>query len=94
MDLPAAQYGVLVLMLVRRFRCNNPSCPVKIFSEQYPGYILPYARRTLQATACLEKILIEMSARKGSVVAGIIHLPESTSTCLRIVESLSIPDCR
>jgi len=94
MDLPAAQYGVLVLMLVRRFRCTNPACPVKIFSEQYPGYILPYARRTLQATACLEKILIEMSARKGSVVAGIIHLPESASTCLRIVESLSIPDCR
>jgi transposase len=94
MDLPVAQYGVSVLMLSRRFRCNNPSCPVQIFSEQYPGYILPYARKTLQATACLEKILIEMSARKGSVIAGIIHLPESVSTCLRIVESLSIPDCR
>jgi transposase len=39
-------------------------------------------------------MLIEMSARKGSVVAGIIHLPESVSTCLRIVESLCIPDCR
>jgi len=94
MDLPAAQYGVSVLMLVRRFHCNNPGCPVQIFSEQHPGYILPYARRTLRATACLEKILIEMSGRKGSLVSGIIHLPESASTCLRIVESLNIPACR
>lgn len=94
MDLPVAQYGVLVLLLVRRFRCNNPACAVQIFSEQYPGYVLPYARRTLRATTCLQKILIEMSGKKGTLIAGIIHLPESASTCLRIVESLSIPACR
>lgn len=54
---------------------------------------MPYARRTLRATARVEKILIGMSGRKGSHIAGIIHLPESVFTCLRIVESLNIPAC-
>jgi transposase len=91
MDLPASGYSIRILLQVRRFRCKNAQCRKKIFSEQYPGYALPYARRTLATTVHLQKILLEISARKGAYITNVIHLPISTSTCLRIVGSLKIP---
>jgi len=91
MDLPASGYSLRILLQVRRFCCENAQCIKKIFSEQYPSYALPYARRTLATTVYLQKILLEISARKGAYITEAIHLPVSASTCLRIVGSLKIP---
>ncbi|WP_459952241.1 ISL3 family transposase [Dysgonomonas termitidis] len=91
MDLPASGYSIRILLQVRRFSCKNTRCKKKIFSEQYPGYALPYARRTLATTVYLQKILLEISARKGAYITDAIHLPVSASTCLRIVGPLNIP---
>ncbi|MDR1716512.1 MAG: hypothetical protein LBS20_11775 [Prevotella sp.] len=91
MDLPASGYSIRILLQVRRFSCKNTQCRKKIFLEQYPGYVLPYAGRTLATTVYLQKILLEISARKGAYITDAIHLPVSASTCLRVVGSLNIP---
>ena len=82
---------VNILFKARKFRCTNHKCPRKIFSEQIDGLSEPYSRLTTGARSQLEKILLEVSARKGSLLSGYIGLPMSPSTCLRMVHRIPLP---
>ncbi|MDR1717714.1 MAG: transposase family protein [Prevotella sp.] len=64
MDLPASGYNIRILLQVRRFSCKNTQCRKKIFSDQYPGYALPYAGRTLATTVYLQKYYLKSLPEK------------------------------
>ena len=91
-DLPISGKRVIISFKARKFRCENPNCSRKIFSEQATPFTLKYCRRTNRLTAYLQKILIEMSARKGSLITGYLGVKQSSSSCLRIVSQIPIPD--
>ena len=90
-DLPASTHRVSVNLTVRKFFCKNPECDRKIFTEQPGPEIKAYSRMTNRTRVTLQNILLEMSGRKGSYISGLILLPVSPSTALRIVDSLPIP---
>lgn len=92
MDLPIGSHSVTAHIEIRRFKCSNKGCLRKIFSEQLSESILPYARRTVRATETLTDVLVEVSAQKGSYLTDVLKMKQSSSTCLRIVSSLSIAD--
>lgn len=71
----------------RRFRCNNPECHRKTFSEQPAELTWRYGRRSKETDVMLQSLLIEVSARKGSYQSKLIGVPISPSTALRIVKS-------
>lgn len=45
-DLPCAGRQVTLVLAVRKFFCPNPTCPRKIFAEQFPDLVQVYARIT------------------------------------------------
>lgn len=45
-DLPISNQAVQLVLRLRRFRCHNPQCPRRTFSEPLPGLLPAYARRT------------------------------------------------
>lgn len=92
MDLPISGRKVSIIYKSRKFRCMNPGCSRHIFSEEKEGFAKRYSRKTQRALSYLEKVLIEMSAKKGANLSSQILLPQSASTCLRIVKNMEIPD--
>jgi len=77
---------------MRKFRCNNDKCKQRIFSEQHLSLTQKYSRRTSRTTEFLKKLLVETSSRKGEYLTHISSIKQSSSTCLRIVKSIQIPD--
>lgn len=80
-DLPACGKRTYIYLKTRRFFCRNQHCKRIIFSE-YSADFLPYTRLSKRAVGMLSKVLLEVSARKGSVISRLIALPVSTSSCL------------
>src|SRR5438067_1501509 len=53
-DLPCAGLRVRLLLTVRRFFCDNPACPRKLFCERLGPALRVYARRTTRLAAHLQ----------------------------------------
>jgi transposase len=47
-DLPWHGVAMRLVLHMRKFFCETPSCPRSIFTERLPGVVAPYARRTLR----------------------------------------------
>jgi transposase len=45
-DLPWAGIPAHIRLWSRRFFCDTPDCPRRIFTERLPGIAVPHARRT------------------------------------------------
>lgn len=91
LDLPAAGREVLVRLRVRRFRCATPVCPVKTFTEQINGVSVPWARRTVAATAALAQIGLVLAGRAGARLATGLGMAVGRGVLLRIVHGLPDP---
>jgi len=89
--LPLMSYGCKLRLTVKRFKCKNPKCKHKIFSETFPDLTKRYSRVTNNLNSVLVNILIEVSARKGSYITNILKIKRSPSSCIRTVSKLNIP---
>src|SRR5690606_12987231 len=56
MDLPADGRTVNIQLVVRRFRCKNPSCRRRVFAERFPRLVRTHARRTERLESLLTRI--------------------------------------
>jgi len=90
-DLPISTRCSSIHLTVRKFFCKNPVCKRKIFAEQPGPEIKAYSRMTFRTRKLLQDLFLEVSARKGSYLSGLISLPVSPSTGLRLIGSLPIP---
>ncbi len=52
----------------RKFKCKNPQCNRKVFSEQTP-YILRYSRRTKRVSKILDSLSVELTGKQGSMLS-------------------------
>ena len=68
-DLPWGPYTVRLHLRVRKFFCDQPTCPCQIFTERLPTVATPWARRTLRLAqrlrACGLALGGELGARLG-----------------------------
>src|SRR5438309_1891303 len=46
MDLPCAGRPIRLLLTVKKFFCREATCPRKIFTEQFSGFLEPSSRLT------------------------------------------------
>jgi len=90
-DLPVFQNRTEILLRTRKFRCGNPRCSQKVFSEQTPD-IIRYSRRTKRATRILETFAIELTGRLGSILSEQLHITVSSSTITRIAYGQQLPN--
>jgi transposase len=92
-DLPWGTWAVHIQLTVRKFVCRNRACARRIFTERLPDLVAPYARKTHRLIAALRAIGVALGGNAGARLAGLLRLPTSPATVLRLVRTtpLSYP---
>lgn len=84
-DLPVSARMVHLHLICRRFRCMNPSCTRKTFTEPTPDLLAPYARRAKRLTRALYHAGQELGGQAASRLLCCLHISVSGRTILRIL---------
>lgn len=85
-DLPVSGRRVTIRVVVRRFRCVEPTCPTRIFAERFgDGLAARYARRTSRLECIVHHLGLALGGRPAASVARRLMLPVSNDTMLRVV---------
>ncbi len=91
-DLPCQAQMVRLHLQVRRFFCDEATCPRKTFAEQFPAFTLPYARRTSQQADVLREVAFALGGKPGAHLAKKLQMPVSLHTLLRLLRRSPGPD--
>lgn len=89
---PITLTRVELCLVVRRFRCGNPSCEQRIFAERANGLCRTYARTTEVNRKSLQRIGAVAGANPGQRLAGAIGIRTSATTLRRRILETPIPD--
>ncbi|MCA9249999.1 MAG: ISL3 family transposase [Phycisphaerae bacterium] len=84
-DLPWQGRSVCLLLLARKFFCDSPTCPRRIFTERLPGVAAVHARKTVRLNDSLGCIAFACGGEAGSRLAGRLGMPVSADTLLRTI---------
>ena len=90
-DLPWHGTPVRLELQARRFFCDTPECPRRIFTERLSGVATAYARKTLRFAEALGEIGFAMGGEPGSRLARRLGMPVSGDTLLRTVRRALTP---
>lgn len=84
-DLPCQGRTVRLLVQVRRFFCDAPTCSRKTFAEAFSGVAPKYARRTSRQAESLCSIAYALGGRAGARLVTRLSMPTSRYTLLRLL---------
>lgn len=84
-DLPWATLAVRLRVQVRKFFCDNATCPRRIFAERLTGVAQACARRTDRQRESLTTIAFALGGEAGARLAGKLGMPISPDTLLRLI---------
>jgi transposase len=90
-DLPWGPYTVRLHLRVRKFFCDQPTCPRQIFTERLPTVAAPWARRTLRLAQRLRACGLALGGEMGARLGHRLGLPTSPATLLRLVQAAPTP---
>ena len=91
-DVPWGAYAVRLQLQVRKFFCDNPTCPRQIFTERLPMVAAPWARRTLRLAQYLSALGLALGGQAGARLAARFQWWTSPDTLLRLVRAAPVPD--
>jgi transposase len=89
LDLPWRGKVVRMRVHRRRWFCDVPACPRKIFAERFDGALARYARRTDATTELLTTFALQAGGEGGARLACKAGVSISPDTLLRILHSLT-----
>jgi transposase len=84
-DLPWAGVAVRLRVEVRKFFCENPTCPRRIFRERLDGIAAVSARRTERQRAALLDLAVALGGEAGARMAAKRGMRVSPDTLLRLL---------
>src|SRR5262249_43928487 len=90
-DLPASGRPVHLLVHVRRFFCQEKSCPRKIFAERFPALTLPRVKFTRRLQETLRELGFALGGEAGARLGKQLSIPGSPETILRLVKRAQVP---
>lgn len=91
-DLPLIGSTVRLVLHVRRWRCLNPDCSTKTFSDPLPDLIAPAAQRTLRLTTALQELGLALGGEAGARQSQHQAMPTSPDTLLRLTRKVPLPE--
>ncbi|QOZ38318.1 ISL3 family transposase [Bradyrhizobium sp. CCBAU 53421] len=91
-DLPWQGRVVEIRLHARLFRCANPQCPRRIFTERLPATARPKARRTTRLGESQLAIGFAVGGEPGSRLSRKLAMPVSGDTLLRMIHLAPLPD--
>ena len=89
-DLPWQGRVAAVQVRARRFRCTQPECPRRIFTERLPEIARPQTRRTVRLGDVQRHIGLALGGAPGSRLAARLAMPISADTLLRMIRSSTL----
>lgn len=89
-DLPSAGQAMCFLLSVRKFFCDEPTCPRKIFTERLTSFIEPWARVTTRLFQIVQVIGLATGGRLGVRVTDRLSIQTSKTTILRRIMALPV----
>lgn len=91
-DLPCAGQPVQLLLRVRKFFCDTPTCPRRILAERLTPFLAPWARMTSRLSQAIQAIGLATCGKLGSRLAERLGIQASWMTVLhRIMSTPSSP---
>ena len=87
-DLPWSARTVRLVVQVRRFFCQQPTCPRRTFAETIPAVAERYARRTIRLKEVLERLVLALGGEQGSRLTAVLRMRCSPDTLLRLFRRL------
>ncbi len=87
-DLPWSGRTVRLVVQVRRFFCQQPTCPRMTFVETIPTVAERYARRTIRLKEVLESLALALGGEQGSRFTEVLRIRCSPDTLLRLLRRL------
>jgi transposase len=91
-DLPCSGRLVRLLIVTRRFCCETPHCPRRIFAERFDEAVLSVrSRRTARLEGIVHHLGLALGGRPAASFAKRLMLPVSNDTLLRVVRRRSPP---
>ena len=85
-DLPCSGRLVRLHIMTRRFCCEQPRCPRRIFAERFDEAVLPMrSRRTARLEGLVHHLGLALGGRPAASFAKRLMLPVSNDTLLRVV---------
>jgi hypothetical protein len=72
----------------RRWFCDEPMCPRKIFAERFDDALARYARRTAVADDLLKTFVLQAGGEAGARLARKAGVPVSPDTLLRLLRAI------
>lgn len=88
LDLPWRGQTVRMRVHSRRWFCDTPTCPQKIFAERFDGALARYARRTDATTDLLTTFALQAGGEGGARLARTAGVPVSPDTLLRLLRAI------
>jgi transposase len=88
-DLPISNRPVDLVVITRKWFCDQPNCFVSIFTERQ-NWLLPNRRRTVRAEEALRKIAFSTSCLAAERVARSLNLPVSHDVLLNLVHRTNV----
>lgn len=89
-DLPWQGVAVRVALHARRFRCDAPTCPQRVFAERFPGLVAPGARRSVRLSTLYLSIGLVLGGEAGARLVADLGLRVSPDTLLRVTTAASL----
>jgi transposase len=90
-DVPVDGRQVVVRLRVRRLVCSVLGCRRQTFREQIPGLLQRLQRRTVRLVRQISQVARELGGRAAARLAGLLAVPVSRSTALRLLRRLPLP---
>jgi len=90
-DVPAHGVAVHFELHTRRFRCDEPACPRRIFAERFPTLVTAGARHSLRLNALYVALGLALGGEGGARLASDLGLAVSPDTLLRATIAAPLP---
>ena len=90
-DVPSGGQRVTLHVFMRRFMCRTPTCPRRIFAEQFPDWLPPRARHTQRRRQAVTTMGLATSGSQAARVALALGMPTSATTINRAIMRLVPP---
>lgn len=91
-DLPVSGNLVRIMLVSRKYFCDNKVCCRKIFTERFSKEIQPYSRRLGRSADLISKMALELGGNKGANISRFAGVPVSSSTVVRIIKRLPVKE--
>lgn len=90
-DLAWAEWPVVVELQVKRFFCHNPGCSKRTFAEQFPDFVVRYARKTERVLRKQQRVGANVCAKIAEPLLVRDQIGISDTTINRMLRQLPDP---